>query len=381
MKKILIIVLIIGLIGGYFFINNNKPLEKASEESKARKVVEESSDLFGRYYEQANSILSKMSLEEKIGQLFIVQYDINYAPKWVKNYNVGGFILFAKDFDGHTKKTIKDEIDNLQNISSNGLIIAVDEEGGFVTRISRYKAFRESKFLAPKDYYAEGGYEKLEEIETEKANLLLSIGVNLNLAPVADVSTSEEDFINNRAFGKEANETADYIKHMVSYANKAGISSSLKHFPGYGNNVDTHTGIAIDNRDYESISTNDYLPFIAGIEEKVPTILVSHNVINCIDDKYPATLSEKVIKELREKLGFSGIIITDDLSMGAVKDYVKNGNAATLAIKAGNDLIITSSFEEMYNEVLEAVNNKELDEKIIDQAVKRIIAYKLAYKM
>ena len=168
---------------------------------------------------------------------------------------------------------------------------------------------------------------------------------------------------------------------MVKYANDVGISSSLKHFPGYGNNVDTHTGVAIDERSYENFLENDYLPFEEGIKNKVPTVLVSHNIINCIDSKYPATLSKKVIGELREKLNFSGIVITDDLSMGAVSSYVEDGSAAVLAVNSGDDLIITSDFVKMYDEVYQAVTDKKIDVETIDQAVKRNIAWKIAYDM
>lgn len=218
-------------------------------------------------------------------------------------------------------------------------------------------------------------------MEKEKATLLLSLGINLNLAPVADVSTDSNDFIYDRSFEMDAENTAIFIKNMVQYAKEAGISSSLKHFPGYGNNTDTHTGVAIDNRSYESFINNDFLPFKSGIEAQVPTIMVSHNIINCLDSNYPSSLSEKVISQLRNNLKFSGIIMTDDLAMGAVKEYVSDGRAATLAIKAGNDLIITSDFVNMYNEVLNAVNNKEISISRIEESVKRILAWKIAYNM
>ena len=207
-------------------------------------------------------------------------------------------------------------------------------------------------------------------------NLSKEIGINLNLAPVADVSTNENDFINNRTLGKDAKETSDYIKHMVKYANNNKINSCLKHFPGYGNNVDTHTGIAIDERSYDNFVNNDYKPFEAGIKEGVPSVLVSHNVIKAIDPDYPASLSKKVIDELRNKLDFSGIIMTDDLAMDAVKSYVEDGKAATLAINAGNDMIITSDFLTMKNEVIASVEDGTIKEETLDEAVTRIIAWK-----
>ena len=325
--------------------------------------------------------MKNMSLEEKVGQLFLVRYDSNLASNWIKKYYPGGYIMFAKDFNNQTKESIKKEIDDLQSISKVPLVIAVDEEGGYVTRVSRYPSFRESKFLAPRSYYESGGEKLLEQTEKEKAKLLLSIGVNLNLAPVADVSIDSNDFINIRTFNRNAKETAVLIGKMVNYANEEGISSSLKHFPGYGNNVDTHTGIAIDERSYENFVENDYLPFEEGIKNKVPTVLVSHNIIKCMDSEYPATLSKKVISELREKLNFTGVVITDDLSMSAVNSYVENGSAAVLAVNAGEDLIITSDFVKMYNSVYEAVKNKEIDMKTIDKAVRRNIAWKIAYGM
>ncbi len=383
MKKILIVIISALVVGVVVFIGKDelfkKEVNKKSDDYKKETVV--SNDLFGKYYDEANKKMKNMSLEEKVGQLFLVRYDSNLASNWIKKYYPGGYIMFAKDFNNQTKESIKKEIDDLQSISKVPLVIAVDEEGGYVTRVSRYPSFRESKFLAPRSYYESGGEKLLEQTEKEKAKLLLSIGVNLNLAPVADVSIDSNDFINIRTFNRNAKETAVLIGKMVNYANEEGISSSLKHFPGYGNNVDTHTGIAIDERNYENFVENDYLPFEEGIKNKVPTVLVSHNIIKCMDSEYPATLSKKVISELREKLNFTGVVITDDLSMSAVNSYVENGSAAVLAVNAGEDLIITSDFVKMYNSVYEAVKNKEIDMETIDKAVRRNIAWKIAYDM
>ena len=290
-------------------------------------------------------------------------------------------MLFAKDFQNHTKTSIKKELSERQKLSKIPLAFAVDEEGGYVTRVSRFPAFRSERFKSNRVLFETGGYELVESSEAEKAELLLGLGLNLNLAPVADVSTNKNDYINIRTFGRDAKETSTFIANIVSYNNKYGISSCLKHFPGYGNNVDTHVGMAFDNRSYDSFVNNDFLPFKAGIEAGVPTILVSHNIVNSIDSVYPSSLSGKVISELRNTLGFSGIVMTDDLAMDAVKKYVTEKNAATLAINAGNDMIITSDFETMYNEVLNNVKNGTIKEETIDMAVKRIIAWKYAYKI
>ncbi len=388
-KKLLIIISIVILIAlgvlGYFIFNKHnledkKPLLDSGKDLENLKPI--SNDLFGSYYEDAEKIVKEMSLEEKVGQLFLIRYDKNLTNNYINNYHAGGFILFAKDFQYHNKQSIKEELDSLQSSSKLPLAIAVDEEGGYVTRVSRYKSFRSSKFTSPKSYYEYGGYDLLEEVENEKAQLLKSIGININLAPVADISTNPNDFIYSRSFGHNAEETAIFIKNMVTYANNNMITSALKHFPGYGNNVDTHTGVAIDNRSYDNFTSNDFLPFSAGIESKVPFILVSHNVVNCMDSEYPSSLSYNVItKELRQKLKFSGIVITDDLDMDAVKSYAEDGAAATLAINAGADMVITSDFINMYNEIVEAVHNKVIDEEKIDLAAKRIIAWKMSYKL
>lgn len=385
MKKILfvIILLLIG-IGGFFVYTNYFSTNKENiEKDKDIDTVEEiSDDLFGKYYGKATKIMKDMTLDEKVGQLFLVRYDGNLADTYIKKYNAGGFLLFARDFDGKTKTIIKNELDGKQSISKISLALGVDEEGGYVTRVSRFKVLRDEKFASPKTYYETGGYTLVEQMENEKATLLKSLGLNLNLAPVADISTNTDDFMYIRSFGATAEETSTFIKNMVGYAKNNNISSCLKHFPGYGNNVDTHTGVAIDTRSYDTFTTSDYLPFISGINEGVPFVLVSHNVVTSMDDIFPASLSNKIITgELRDKLNFTGIIITDDLDMDAVKAYAEGGNAATLAVNAGADMIITSDFINMYNEIITNVNNGIIKEDTIDMAVKKIISWKLAYKI
>lgn len=384
MKKIIMVIIIIVLVVGGIFStkllqHNNNP-KKEKKESKENTIIAlEDNDIkksiFKKSYKKAIKKVLEMTLEEKVGQLFLVRYDKPSIDTYNKS-NPGGYILFAKDFENHTKESITNELKQLQEKSKYPLILGVDEEGGYVTRISRFKNFRSEKFKSPREYYEEGGYELLENTETEKARLLKEIGINLNLAPVADVSTNENDFIYSRSFGKDAKGTAELIEKMVEFANKNQINSCLKHFPGYGNNVDTHTGIAIDNRDYVNFQENDFLPFAAGIKNNVPCILVSHNIVNSIDSEYPSSLSEKVIEILRKELDYTGIIITDDLAMDAVKDYVDNNQAATMAINAGNDMIITSDFLNMYEEVLNSIKDGKISEDTLNKAVIRIISWK-----
>lgn len=336
-------------------------------------------DLFWQSYAKADELLSKMSVRQKVGQMFLVRFPESGYIEQIKEYNPGGYVLFAKDFQNETKNSIISKLKSCQEASTTKLFLAVDEEGGTVTRVSRYPAFRSSKFKSSQELYKEGGIKKILEDSTEKSYLLKEIGLNMNLAPVADLPTKPNSFIYKRSFGKSTEETAQYIASIISRMKDDGIVSSMKHFPGYGDNEDTHTGVAIDTRTIDNFKNADLLPFKAGIDASGPTILVSHNIIKCMDQERPASLSGNVHKILREELNFTGLILTDDLAMDAVKSYVENGEAAVQAVLAGNDLIITSTFKEHLNEVLTAINNGIISIDKINLAVKRILACKIAY--
>lgn len=374
-KIIISILIFIIIIFSFLIVTKKISLKEVEEKDNLIKDDEIKDSLFGTYYEKSRRLVSNMTIKEKIGQLFLVRYN-KEDTEYLSNFYPGGYILFAKDLDKNSKEEMIEELKNVQNQNKYKLILGVDEEGGFVTRVSRYKIYREEKFNSPKYYYEQGGYGLLEQEENEKATLLKELGFNLNLAPVADISTNENDFIYTRAFGKDKKETSKFIKNMVTYANNNKINSCLKHFPGYGNNNDTHTDVVYDNRSYEEIANNDYEPFKAGIKAKVPSILVSHNIVESIDNKYPASLSKNIHKELRDKLKFTGIIMTDDLSMGAVASFNKDKSSATLAINAGNDIIITSDFITMRDELLKSYEEGKIKEKTIDKAVLRVIAWK-----
>lgn len=351
-----------------------------SENPNSLASLKQSSDIFSMYYDKAEALLKSMTLEEKVGQMFLARYPgSSEATCEIQSENPGGYILFGKDFENKTKEDIMVELANNQSHSKIGLIFGVDEEGGLVTRVSSYTNFRDTRFKSPQDLFNIGGMQAILDDSREKSALLKSLGINMNLAPVVDIPTNSSSFIYDRTYGKSPEDTSIYTSELIKTMNSDRIISSMKHFPGYGDNVDTHTGIAIDNRDYSIFETSDFLPFKSGIEAGSPTILVSHNIINCMDSTKPASLSENVHKILREDLGFSGLIITDDLAMDAVKTYVENGEAAVQAVLAGNDLIISSSFVEQKLEVLTAIENGIISEEVINMAVRRILACKYYY--
>ncbi|MDF2540715.1 MAG: beta-hexosaminidase [Herbinix sp.] len=324
-----------------------------------------------------DKIINNMSLEEKVGQLFFVRIRDLKALEDIKEFHLGGYILFAEDVKDKTYDELKETLHNYQKTANIPLLIGVDEEGGTVNRISKYPEFRSTPFLSPQDLYKKGGLDQIKKDTKEKAKLLKDLGINVNLAPVCDVSTNPEDFIYERSFGKDAYKTATYVSTIVKEMSANGLGSTLKHFPGYGNNVDTHTGIAIDKRSYDTFVNSDFIPFQAGIKAGAGSILVSHNIVMSMDETYPASLSPAVHKLLREDLGFEGVIMTDDLSMDAILEYTDKEEAAVQAILAGNDLIIASDFDIQIPAVIEALKEKTIDEDRIDESLRRILLWKM----
>lgn len=350
-----------------------------TEIDNTEKNEDVSNELFAQYYETAEKIMQDMSIEEKVGQMFLVRYPDSGVIEQIKNETPGGYILFGKDFDNETKESILEELTEEQEASKIELIFGVDEEGGTVVRVSSHKAFRNSKFKSPQEIWKQGQLPAILEDSKEKSELLKSIGLNMNLAPVVDVPTKSSSFIYDRSYGRGAEKTATYTSELIKTMNEDNMISVMKHFPGYGDNEDTHTGIAVDERPYSTFETTDFLPFKSGIEAGGPCILVSHNIVKSMDENKPASLSENVHKILREDLNFSGIAMTDDLAMDAVKSYVENGEAAVQAVLAGNDMIISSDFVPQKQEILKAIQEKKINEDMINKAVRRIISMKIAY--
>jgi len=325
-------------------------------------------------------VLSSMTLAEKVGQLFFVRVPEENAAEDVMTYHLGGYILFGRDTKDRTANELIQTIASYQDAANIPLLIGVDEEGGTVVRVSSNPHLRSAKFQSPQKILAAGGEEALMADTHEKDVLLKALGFNVNLAPVCDISTDPGDFIHDRTAGLDAPGTAHYVDAVVDVMRSDGMGSVLKHFPGYGNNVDTHTGIAVDQRPYEQFLNEDFVPFEAGIFAGSDTtaVLVSHNIVACMDPDLPASLSPEVHRILREELGFEGVIMTDDLAMEAVSAYAEDGAVAVMALEAGNDLILTTDYRTQIPFVLEAVQNGRLSEETIDTACRRVLEWKTA---
>lgn len=327
---------------------------------------------------RAEEIMADMTLEEKVGQMFMGCF-YSYTPslETVDGYNLGGVLLFKPSFAGTPKNQLTAKLAVMDGICDIAPITAVDEEGGYVVRVSASTYYRSEPFKSSRQLYDQGGMDAVIADTHEKNQLLKSIGIDMNLAPVCDISTNPDDFMYDRSLGRDPQTTADFAAKTIEACKEDGIGCSLKHFPGYGNAVDTHIGTAIDQRSLEQIQNNDLVPFKAGIEAGAHSILVSHNIVSSIDNTLPASLSPAVNDMLRNELGFEGVIITDDLIMGAVTEYGTEGEIAVAAVKAGNDMLCTGDYATQIQAVINAVNNEEISKSRINKSVKRILMLKL----
>ena len=360
-------------------IYNNNTTKIDNNDKRIDGEINQNDDykLFNDYYDDAKEKIKNLSLEEKISQLLLVRYPEN--PKTaLQNYQFGGYILFAKDFANKTEEEVKTMINELQNISKIPLLIAVDEEGGIVNRVSLNPNLVDSPFKSSQELYREGGFDAIREDIINKSRILSNIGINLNLAPVVDVSTDETDFMYKRTLGQNVKETSTYAKTVIEASKNTNVSYTLKHFPGYGKNLDTHVGTSTDNRTIEELRNNSLSPFREGINAGAQAVLISHNVINQIDKNNPASLSKNVHNILREELNFTGIIITDALDMDAVSNI---DNLYVKAIEAQNNLLIITDYKNAIEQIKNAVNNNTITKEKIDQLATEIIAWKYYKKL
>ena len=321
-------------------------------------------------------LMDSLTLEQKVGQIFLARCPETGAAEAVQQYHLGGFVLFDRDFEGETSSSMAQKIAGDQGVSHIPLLIAVDEEGGTVNRVSSHKAFRAYPFPSPRALYTKGGLELIHNTEAEKAQLLSGLGINVNLAPVCDITADPSAFMYRRSLGQSPAVTGEFVADSIQTMGRFGVAAVMKHFPGYGNNADTHTGIARDSRSLETLETEDMQPFFAGISAGGGAILVSHTIVEAIDPECPASLSQPMNYYLRLAMNFGGVIITDDLSMDAIAAQYGTEEAAVLAVLAGNDLLCSTEFETQYSAVLKACRSGRIPEAVLNEAVKRVLRWK-----
>lgn len=341
----------------------------------------------------AKDITKDMSLKQKIGQLFMVSvYSLDSSgsksqtkvtsamKKTIKKYPVGGILLFSKNVE--SEKQIKQLTQDLQNASHVPLFIAADEEGGTVSRIASKLPNAVTQYPQAREIGETYTDQQIAKMGKEQSKQLKALGINMNLAPVADVLSNEDNTeIGNRSFGSDAKEVASIVKTLVKSMQKQQISATLKHFPGSGDALgDTHRGAVETKQTIQELRKKEFLPFESGMDADADAVMVSHLILtNVTDEKEPCSLSERVISDiLRDEMEYDGLILTDAMNMNSITDNYSSGEAAVKAVKAGvNIVVMPEDLGQAYKAVKNAVKNGRIKESVVDKAVRRIIYTKL----
>lgn len=346
--------------------NPNNPTSNIPEEWQ-------DNGIFSEYYDQAYEKLQTLTLAEKIGQLMVVRYSKNTIPQdAVKNYFISGTTFYSVDFNSKTEAEVKSMISTLQTNSKIPMLMAVDEEGGKVVRVSSNSNLAPEPFKSSQELYKTGGLPLIKTDTVNKSALLRNLGLNVNFAPVVDIASSTS-YIYARTLGESPEITGQYAVTVVEASKNTGVSYSLKHFPGYGNNADTHTSSSVDNTSLEELRNTHLVPFKAGIEGGAESVMISHNIVSALDKENPASLSKPVHDLLFNDLKFTGIAITDDLDMDAAKDV---SNRYTKAILNGNNIILCSDYKSAASELTTSVVNGVISEDYLNQKVFKVLAWK-----
>lgn len=338
-------------------------------------------------YSYVDDILSDMTLEEKICQMFIVTpeeltgYDIvtesdEVVRLAVENMPVGGLIYFAENliYSEQTVSMIEDIQEYARSSGSGiGMFMAVDEEGGFVARVSDQLGEINTGSAA----YMEDTDEAYQA-GADIAEYISKYGFNLDFAPVADVNINPENELGSRIFSDDPEIVSVMSGAMTEGIQDSGkVSATLKHFPGLGaEDGNTHSdSYTVIDRTYDELCNAEFQAFQGGIDAGADFVMVGHQIMSCTGDNLPSDLSYTVVTEwLRNQLGFEGIIITDSHEMNTISSVYSSGDAAVMAIEAGVDMILMPcDLESAVQEVYDAVYNGYISEERIDESVRRIL--------
>lgn len=331
--------------------------------------------------------LSTMTLEQKIGQMFICGFHSlvpdDQIKKLIQEHHLGGVIYFRRNIGD--PEQVANLSASLQKLSADQgnlpLWIAIDQEGGMVARIDHKRVSRIPGNMA---LGATGNPDYSYEVSRVSAEELLQLGINMNFAPCLDVNNNARNpVIGVRSFGEEPERVAEHGVAVIKAFQEKGLSAAAKHFPGHGDtNVDSHMGLATVEHDLDRLQQVELKPFIEAIRAGVDVIMTAHVIFPAIEpERIPATLSRPVLTGLlREDLAYDGIIVTDCLEMHAIAKFFGIGEGAVKAIEAGADVVLVSHTLNDQIEAIEAVKHAvrtgRISEKTIDAAVTRILALK-----
>lgn len=379
-QKIIGIVIIIVIILAILGINNRSIFNDDEQVIQDKQQIKQENLTID---EKVDKTVESMSQTEKLGQMVMIGIQgtkVDDDSLYMLNqYHMGGVILFDRNMD--SLEQVKQLTSDLQAQSNEKvpLFIGIDEEGGDVVRMAE-------KLTPPpsqKEIGATGDIEQAKTWAIKTAKSLKDMGINVNFAPVADVGSNDK-----RSYSTDTNTVIDFVRAATKGYQQENIIYSLKHFPGIGKGkVDSHVDSSNIDVVKEVLMTEDIIPFKTIIDENDPNdyfILVSHLKYPALDEEYPASLSSKIMTDLlRNELGYKGIIITDDMEMGAVANHNDFRSIGVKAVKAGADIVLVcheyEHQQEVYLGLLDAVNSGEISQERIDESVKRIIKVKLLH--
>jgi len=344
--------------------------------------------------------IKKMSLREKVGQMFFVRpealdtsihwteyqdlpdYKLQQVNKTMrdvsKDYPVGGMILYAHNIVDEAQ--LGEFIAEIRTLNGSPLL-AIDEEGGRIARIANNENFDVPKYESMAAIAESGDPSEAYKAAFTIGSYVKEYGFDIDYAPVADVNTNPENIvIGPRAFSDDPETAAEFVVSYLNGLDSAGVIGTLKHFPGHGDvKTDTHSGYAETNKTWEEMLECEMIPFKAGIEAGAQMIMTAHIAAPKVTgDDLPATLSSVILQDkLRGELGFKGIIVTDAMDMGAITTQFGNAEAAIKSIQAGVDVVLcTKDFTQVFDAVVNAVEKGNIEETRIDESVKRILELK-----
>lgn len=342
--------------------------------------------------EIVNAGIEVMPLEDKVAGLFIVTPEAitgvgtaiqagDGTREALSRYAVGGIVYFSKNIQ--SEEQLKEMIDNTQLYTKYPLFIAVDEEGGSVSRVA--DAGLGTKIDSAQDIGATGDANNAYQAGTAIGGYLSGLGFNLDFAPVADINSVEGSALGSRAYGSDAAAVTPFVTSMMQGIEEQKVTACLKHFPGIGSSTqDTHDGMATTDRTLEEFQANEFTVFQAGIDAGANMIMVGHLSAPALTgDNTPCSMSSVVVTDiLRNEMGFKGVIISDALNMSAITQYHDSDVAAIMALRAGCDMILMpEDFEKAYNGVLQAVQDGTISEERINDSLRRIYRIKYADKI
>ncbi|SFE39732.1 beta-N-acetylhexosaminidase [Paenibacillus algorifonticola] len=333
--------------------------------------------------------IASMSVDEKIGQLVLVGLEGTTlqedAIEMMNTYHVGGFILYKRNItDASQTLALLNELKKQNKKNPVPLWLSIDQEGGTVSRMPQdFVKIPSAQSIGSKNkpQYA---YGIGEAIGAE----LYALGFNMDFAPVLDINSNPDNpVIGNRAFGSTAESViASGIETMKGI--QAGhVVPVIKHFPGHGDtSVDSHLDLPVVDKSLKQLEQFELLPFVEAIKERAPAVMVGHLLIPAMDKQYPASLSKTIITDLlRDELGFTGVVITDDMTMGGITKHFGIQDAAVKAVQAGNDILLVGHDAKQQIAVLKALKKAvkagEISMQALDDSVYRIIRLKSTFKL